>query len=340
MSDAQIILAGVFSIVAAGVAAVWLLLRREKQGRGEDVGEKLDSSLEKIDALVRDMRDVRELGKESREKFGAVSQHLKDTNQEVQRLQQTTNSLSEVLASPKKRGDWGERMAEDVLQVAGFKEGVQYEKQKTTAEGGRPDYTFLLPGELKLHMDAKFPLDNYTKYVQADAEQDQEHYRKAFLNDVKGKVKQLAQREYINPAEGTVDAAILFVPNEQIYSFIWEQDSSIIDSALQKNIIVCSPVTLFAVLAVIRQARDNFHLERTSSQILELLAEFRKQWYDYFVEKVEDLGKSLQAVQNHYDELATTRRNQLEKQLTRIHELQQGLEEEQSDEGGLEEKQK
>ncbi len=323
MTETYTILLGVFVIVGGGVLAVWLLVKRERQGKEDGMSDEMESSLNKIDELVRNLE------KESHEKFGAVSQHLKDTNQTIRQLQQTTNSLSEVLASPKKRGDWGERMAEDVLRVAGFKEGIQYKKQQTMAEGGRPDYTFFLPDDLLLHMDAKFPLDNYTKYVQAESEQEAEQHRKAFLNDVKKKVKELTQREYIDTAGGTVDTALLFVPNEQIYAFIWEQDSSIIDDALRNNIIICSPVTLFAVLAVIRQARDNFHLERTSGEILELLAEFRKQWYNYFVEKLENLGKSLQAVQNHYDDLASTRRNQLEKQLERIHELQEGIEEEQ-----------
>jgi len=52
-------------------------------------------------------------------------------------------------------------MAEDVLQLAGFVENVNYVKQKTLAAGSRPDFTFLLPRKLTLNMDVKFPLDNY-----------------------------------------------------------------------------------------------------------------------------------------------------------------------------------
>ena len=84
-------------------------------------------------------------------------------------LTEHTRQLREALASQKVRGQWGERMAEDVLRLAGFLEGVNYRQQATLAgSGGRPDYTFLLPNGLVMHMDVKFPLDNYVRFLEAD----------------------------------------------------------------------------------------------------------------------------------------------------------------------------
>ena len=57
--------------------------------------------------------------------------------------------------------------------------------------------------------------------------------------------------------------------------------------------IFCSPLTLFAVLAVIRQAVDNFALEKTSNEILSVLGLFKKQW-DEFLKKLELLGKRIE----------------------------------------------
>jgi len=67
----------------------------------------------------------------------------------------------------------GERMAEDVLRMAGLVRNINYLKQKTLTNNNlRPDFTFLLPNELKLNMDVKFPLNNYMKYIEAEAETD------------------------------------------------------------------------------------------------------------------------------------------------------------------------
>lgn len=72
-----------------------------------------------------------ELEKDRVEKFSALANQLKTTGEQTAALLQTTNTLKEALASSKIRGQWGERMAEDVLRLAGFIENINYLKQKT-----------------------------------------------------------------------------------------------------------------------------------------------------------------------------------------------------------------
>jgi DNA recombination protein RmuC len=119
---------------------------------------------------------------------------------------------------------------------------------------------------------------------------------------------------------------LLFIPNEQIYAFIYEQDSLILDEGLRNKVLFVSPLTLFAVLAIIRKAVDSFALEETSNEILSLLGSFKKQW-DEFQKRFEVLGKRIEDAQKEYEALTTTRRRQLEKPLNRIEELrnQRGL---------------
>jgi DNA recombination protein RmuC len=82
-------------------------------------------------------------------------------------------------------------------------------------------------------------------------------------------------------------------------------------------VVFCSPITLFAVLAVIRQAVEHFALEKTSREVLSLLGRFKKQW-DEFCNKLETLGKRIEDAQREYGMLMTTRRHQLEKPLDKI----------------------
>jgi len=106
---------------------------------------------------------------------------------------------------------------------------------------------------------------------------------------------------------------------------VQENDHSIFDDGLRQHVIVCSPMTLFAVLAVVRQSIDNFTLERTSQEIMQLIGSFRKQW-DEFIKKMESLGKSLTAAQNDYEALVTTRKRMLEVPLQKIEVLRGGNE--------------
>ncbi len=212
-------------------------------------------------------------------------------------------------------------MAEDIIRLVGMVEGINYIKQKTLENAsGRPDYTFFLPNNLRVNMDVKFPLDNFTRYLDAENDNDRKRYREELLRNTKIMIRQVTSREYINPVENTVDYVIMFIPNEQVYSFIQESDMTIMDEALRQKVILCSPFTLYAVLAVIRQTIENFNLERTASEILKLLAEFSKQWKTY-KEKFKVMGDRIDAAKKEYDILVTTRTNMLERPLKKIDEL-------------------
>lgn len=293
---------------------------KELEGKKKLIDQTLDmmkKDLQKVQSLMTDLEKDRE------KKFGEVANQLKVTAEQTGKLQETTNQLKTALASTKIRGQWGERMAEDVLRLAGFIEGVNYYKQKTQENiGTRPDYTFLLPQNLKVNMDVKFPLNNYLNYLEAESETDKEKHKKHFLEDVKKRIKEVKTRDYINPEDNTVNYVIVFIPNEQVYAFINENDRGVLDRALENQVILCSPVTLYAILAIIRQAVDNFKSERSAREMLSLINSFYKQW-NAFVESLEKMGKKIDDVQKEFNNLNSTRRNQLERPLRQIEDLRE-----------------
>ena len=96
-----------------------------------------------------------------------------------------------------------------------------------------------------------------------------------------------------------------------------------IDFSLSKKVLLCSPITLYAVLSLIRQAVSNFAMEQKAGEMQELVGIFRKQW-DQFTDKIHAMGKSISALTNHYDELKGSRFRALEKPMEKINELQLG----------------
>ncbi|MBI2870991.1 MAG: DNA recombination protein RmuC [Candidatus Omnitrophica bacterium] len=281
------------------------------------MAHELEQKLEKVHGAVTSLE------KSGRQTFGALDQQIKSAMEQTGRLQETTGELREALTSTKARGQWGERMAEDVLRLAGFIENVNYYKEKALETGsGRPDYCFLLPQGLKVNMDVKFPLDNYLRYLEEKGELAKERLKEQFLRDVRNRIKEVTTRDYINPDEKTLEFCIVFIPNEQVYGFINESDRSILDEALKNRVVVCSPLTLYAILAVIRKAVDNFRLGETAGKIVTLLSSFAKQW-ERFIASFDAMGKKLGEAQEEYDRLLSTRRNQLEKVLRRVEDLRQ-----------------
>jgi len=272
--------------------------------------QNMNFELGKVTNLVKEFEEKRS------EKLGALSN-------ELDRLTKTSTLLQQALADNRARGQWGERIAEDILRLSGFVEGINYIKQTSIEIDGkktRPDFTFNLPNSMTVNMDCKFPLDNYLQYLEVEAQTDKDTYRKKFLSDIRGRVKEIGKRNYITPEQNTVDCVLIFIPNEQIYRFIHEEDSSIIDEALKEQVIICSPITLYIVLAVIRQSVENFKLEQSSKEILKLLTEFKKQWEQY-TKKMGIIGSTLDKAREAYDELVGTRTKALEKPINKIETL-------------------
>ena len=206
------------------------------------------------------------------------------------------DNLNDVLSNSQARGQWGERLAEDMLRAAGFVEGVNYEKQATIDSGGRPDFRFDMPPDRVLFMDVKFPLDKYSEFVGATDDSVRSAARRSFVVAVRGHVDTLARRDYVNnSADNTLDYVLMFVPNESISGFVHESDPDLIDYALSKKVVMCSPLTLYAFLVVIRQAADSFHTEKTAAEIMQYVNLFQKQWGEYTaaVDKVEKTFETL-----------------------------------------------
>ncbi len=300
------------------------LASHTKQGETalESKKKLIDKTVEQMTVRLGELATaLQTLDKDRRQSHGSLSKQLDATTQATGELQKTTAQLREALANPQRRGQWGERMAEDVLRLVGFIEGVNYHKQAATESGSKPDFTFLLPQGRRVNMDVKFPLANYLKYLDApDDGAARDLAKRDFLRDVRSRIKEVTTRDYIDPQDGTLDYVLIFIPNEQVYGFIHEHDSTLLDDALRSKVVLCSPLTLYAVLAVIRQAAENFRLEETSREILSLLGAFKKEWGKY-TEVMDKMGTRLEEAMKQYEALSSTRTRKLERQLDKIDDL-------------------
>ena len=290
----------------------------------KDISKQADENLTKKKELIdQNLGDMKKTLKSLHDQSVTLSGNLETSSKETQKLQESTSKLREILSSSQKRGQWGERMVEDILDFIGFMEDKNYVKQTQVESGEKPDYTFFLPKEKKLNMDVKFPLASYERYINSELDEEQESHKKDFLRDVKLHIKAIAGRAYVNPGEGTLDYVLMFIPNESIYGFINQEDTQLIDYALEKKVLLCSPLTLYAMLSLIYQATRNFAMEEKATEVMNLLNAFRLQW-DKYVEVMDKMGRSLETTQKDYDTMVGTRKNQLEKPLSKIEEITSG----------------
>lgn len=266
---------------------------------------------------------VRAVGSSTLFELGRVKSSLESQAEVSSQLRTTTAGLREALANSNARGQWGERMADDVLRLAGLLPNVNYVKRTALAGDakGIPDFTFLLPDQHVMFMDVKFPIDSYLAYLQAGSDTEREAHRDQFLRAVRGHVRALAARDYAALDDRpSVQNVLMFVPNESVVSFIHEQSPTLIDEALGEGVVLCSPLTLFAFLGVIRQAFENFRLEQASREMLAVLGQFGVQWKKYH-EQTDKVRKQLDSVVRAMDELTGARKRMLERPLAKLDEM-------------------
>jgi DNA recombination protein RmuC len=290
----------------------------------ETAGAALEGKKALIDQSVKAVNDrLKEVREFLQRVEGERKKEFSSLGTSVTALSDTAGKLHQMLASTQRRGAWGERMAEDILRLVGMEEGVNYTKQSgESAEAGRPDFTFLLPNDLKANMDVKFPLESYKAYIDATTDDERDAQLRRLVVAVRGHVRTIAGRKYIDPDVPTVPYVIVFIPSEQIYGLVLGAEADLIDDALKQRVVLASPLTLYAMLAVIRQAAENANVMRTADEVIALLTEFNKQWANYS-EEFGKLGDRIDLVTKQYETLSTTRTNMLQRPLDKIETLRQ-----------------
>ena len=244
--------------------------------------------------------------------------HLRETEQrvqlrtELQNLQQLNRAITEqaeklttALQGQKKvQGNWGELMLENVLDNAGLRAGVDYRREVSfNGEDGRqrPDAIVYLPGDKHLIIDAKTSLAAYTRYVNAEQDNERQQALREHARAVADRIKELAERRYDRlPGLNSPEIVIMFIPVESAYVEALKADETLYQRALEQNVLVATPTTLLTSLNIVRQL---WRFEDQSKHTAEL-ADRAERFYNKlnsFLTSMQDVGKKLDGARISYE---------------------------------------
>src|SRR5579872_6270239 len=204
--------------------------------------------------------------------------------------------LEQALRPPKARGGFGELLLENLLrdQLPPDAYSIQY----TFPSGERVD-AVVRAGGLLLPIDAKFPLDNFERMVDASDDADRQLHEKAFARDVKGHIDAIASK-YIRPDHGTFDLAFMYLPAETIhYELVSGKTGALLAYAHGKRVFPVSAGTFSAYLQMIVLGLKGMQIEQRAEEVMKYCAALQKD-FTAFREDFDLVGKHLSNAQGKY----------------------------------------
>jgi DNA recombination protein RmuC len=186
--------------------------------------------------------------------YGELKSTLTSVSQTQDLLKQETSNLVTALRRPNVRGRWGELTLKRVAELTGMSEHCDFEEQVTVErENGsvRPDMIIHLPREVIVPVDAKVPLDAYLDAVGASSEADRKLHLKRHAAALRERMRALSAKDYASQFQNTPGVTVLFLPSEAFLSAALEQDPTLLEDAMLKNIVIATPVSLFSLLKAV-----------------------------------------------------------------------------------------
>ncbi len=267
-----------------------------------------DSSMK---VMMEWMKDIKQGTENTREQ---VQKNINETNKEInERLDKAAHvigalqgklgemsqigpdirRLSEVLASPKARGNFGEEMLENMLAQVLSREF--YSSQYKFKNGEVVDFVVKV-GDKMLPIDSKFSMENFRLFKEAREDDAAENLKKAFLRDIKKRIDEI-HKKYILPQEGTFDFALMYIPSEGVFSEVLD-DSPVVSYARDKKVYFVSPNTLYHHLQIVLLSLRGQQINAAAEQILRMVNGI-KQESDKF-------GRNLGVLSSHIKNASNT----------------------------------
>jgi DNA recombination protein RmuC len=276
-----------------------------------DVHEGVDRRLEGIDGrLLSSQQSAGQTATQIVERLGKLD------GSAAQMLQRANDlaRLEQALRPPKARGGVGEIMLGNLLRD--ILPADAYRLQHTFRSGERVDAVIRV--DKLVPVDAKFPLDNFERLVNAADDAERELHEKAFARDVKSQVDAIASK-YIRPAEGTFDFAFMYLPSESVYyELVCGKTGALSAHALSRRVFPVSPNTFHAYLVMVTQGLRALQIERHAQDVMAFCAQIAKD-FERFRTDFDVVGKHIGNAQGKYGE-ASARLSRLEGALERATE--------------------
>ena len=291
-------------------------MRLETNQSVESMRQTMETRLEEMRATV-DEKLHQTLEQRLGDSFRIVSERLEQVHQglgEMHALAGGVGDLKRILSHVKVRGIWGEVQLAQLLDQVFTKEQYQANVIVRPNSAERVDFAIKLPGQgerdspVWLPIDAKFPLEDYQRLLDAEEKADTGLMEEAAKN-LERRVRDEAtsiRKKYIDPPH-TTDFAVMFVPLEGLYAELLRRPGLLESLQHKERVILTGPTTLGAILTSLQIGFRTLVIERRSSEVWQLLGSIKHE-FQKFGESLEKVRKRIEQAGQDFQQIETRTR--------------------------------
>jgi DNA recombination protein RmuC len=266
----------------------------EKRQQAIDaIVKPLKESLQQVDAKIGAIENAR------KEAYGTLSEQLRSLNTAQLQLQSEASRLSTALRSTSYAGSWGELQLRRVVEMADMLGYCDFCEQESSG-GLRADMVVRLPGGQRIVVDAKTPLESFRAASEATDEGIRLSRLAEHAQKVRGHIDALGAKNYWEQFQPAPEFVVLFLPGDQFLGAALQADSSLMDRAISKRVLLATPSTLIALL---KAAAYGWRQESVSKNAEEV-SQLGRQLYDRivtFADNLDKIGRSLDVALKGYN---------------------------------------
>ncbi len=327
------------SALESNNASFLQLAKSELEKQQSEAESELEKRKTAVETLVKPIADslksvdehVRALETSRAEAYGGLKSMVESLQESQSALKAETGNLVKALREPQARGRWGEMQLRRALEFAGMLEHCDFDEQVSVfaedvagdRHGLRPDVIIRLPGGKRIVIDAKVPLTEYLKALEASDEKTRESHLAGHARQVRQHVNALAAKAYWSQFDPTPEFVILFIPGEVFFRAAFMAEPELLEAGGSK-VMLASPITLVAMLRTIAYAWNQENLAESARKI----SEAGRQLYDrlcVMTAHVDGLGKKLEGAVKSYNDMLSSMEKRVFPAGRRLSELDRSL---------------
>lgn len=284
-------------------------------------------------------QSIRQTNSDAAKSAATLSEQLRAMGEQTQRMEASANRLTNVMrGNVQTQGSWGERLLTEILDANGFRQGIDYDVQRTitdekganitNADSGqqmRPDVILHYPNNEDVVIDSKMSIDAFYRFVNTDDEELKRKYADTLVKNLRTQMVRLARKEYaryIQKPREAVDFVIMFVPNDGALQLAMSHDPKLWGEAFERQVFITGQQNLMAILKIIQVAWRQYLQTENQKRVYSMAEELLKRIGE-FIKRFDKVGKDIDALRRDYDDAYNKAYNGRQSIVQKANELKQ-----------------